>query len=689
VSMKKKIELYVCFKKALFFLVPLFLWIWLSRDYLFGNIQLGRDARNFFNYANYYVYNIMHGVYPAWNPFSAWGRPNGLHLRTIGELNPFIHIMTVFNSIGVRPYASYMIYLVSYYFLGLMGFYLLARTMFNDKKWAYISVILLLFSSLSQIMFSDPAMILLFVETVWFFYFILEFTRAPSRWSFWGLVFVLMIAMTTYLPFYFLTIVLVWLCFYTVLYFKDLKVNLKIYFQFIKAHKLLFTIGTLFVLLSVTPGLIWYLGDGRGEYIVSGRQTGTMTVEMTMSSMSHGNYLGHIDLRQQLLGIDSRGISSLFVPIFSYLLIWLALWNVFNRRLSLFLMIGLFFVLLMAMDLSPVFPFLYKNVFYFRLFRNFHYFLWIAILPLFVLFTIEQLRLFSNINIKTTRDTVLFISFLFILHLIFAIILVYFTNHIATSYITIILSFVMFSLYFLGHEKLRRVAFYPILIFLFILQPLEVYSHISNYSIKDKALHQTRYPKTLNFSFTRPQGGKNEDREGNISFLKDESGFHDNFFRGSAWSFQLQKDVNEIILKPYVKYKFYTLTSIQNIEPDDFIHAASVVPIKSDDDQFRVQKFHANYLELYTNFKEKKFFIYNDSFYKGWQAFINGKKVDIVRTNIAFKGIWIPRGENKVEFVYQSILYYIFSWFMISCFIFAFIYLLWISKGILLKRVAV
>ena len=42
-----------------------------------------------------------------------------------------------------------------------------------------------------------------------------------------------------------------------------------------------------------------------------------------------------------------------------------------------------------------------------------------------------------------------------------------------------------------------------------------------------------------------------------------------------------------------------------------------------------------------------------DSWDKGWQAYVNGKPVTILRTNHAVRGVAVPAGESKIEFRYE------------------------------------
>ncbi|MDP4196032.1 MAG: YfhO family protein, partial [Bacteroidota bacterium] len=50
------------------------------------------------------------------------------------------------------------------------------------------------------------------------------------------------------------------------------------------------------------------------------------------------------------------------------------------------------------------------------------------------------------------------------------------------------------------------------------------------------------------------------------------------------------------------------------------------------------------------------FLFLGDTYYpKGWKAYVDGKETKIYRTNHAFRGIVVPKGDHKVEFVYAPV----------------------------------
>jgi hypothetical protein len=50
--------------------------------------------------------------------------------------------------------------------------------------------------------------------------------------------------------------------------------------------------------------------------------------------------------------------------------------------------------------------------------------------------------------------------------------------------------------------------------------------------------------------------------------------------------------------------------------------------------------------------------VLRDSWYPGWMATVDGKKVPVLRVNGCYRGVIVPAGEHRVRFVYRPILVY-------------------------------
>src|ERR1700733_7891392 len=112
---------------------PFIIWMMAWWGYISGKYSLAGDAFYCYWDDRFFLDNISHGVYPLWNPGYAGGVPWNFFLRRMGEENPFLWIITGLKCIGISAMQAHTIFLVLYYFLGLVGFWLLARLFLKDR----------------------------------------------------------------------------------------------------------------------------------------------------------------------------------------------------------------------------------------------------------------------------------------------------------------------------------------------------------------------------------------------------------------------------------------------------------------------------------------------------------------------------------------------------------------------------
>jgi len=392
------------------FFLSFFLWIFAFRGFFLNKLALVGDAQAYFEHFFFYLNNIGRGVFPMWEPFRASGVPIEFFLRRIGEFNPFLFLILILNKAGLSFTFSYLLFLAFYYFLGMTGFYFLAKRIFRNTPMAFAAYLLLMFSSLGTRLF-DSFIIGIFVPGVWFFYFLTAFTYDQKKLFLLGMTFSLMIIVTTYVPFYFLTVFLIFLMCFGVIYFGDLKGIFSRYFRFFKGNKIFSCLCILALLLSLLPGIMFYQESSRGEYILPVRHIYSLSENaLTVEAQTAGG--GGILVPAIIASIvsprlvsEARPVSKLrgfqlttfYVSVFVYLLLLVGLMTVVNKRLILFASLGLLVYLISLNDATPLYRFLYDHIFYFKYFRNFEFFLWVVLLPLGILFLVERTQSFGNI----------------------------------------------------------------------------------------------------------------------------------------------------------------------------------------------------------------------------------------------------------------------------------------------------
>jgi len=50
---------------------------------------------------------------------------------------------------------------------------------------------------------------------------------------------------------------------------------------------------------------------------------------------------------------------------------------------------------------------------------------------------------------------------------------------------------------------------------------------------------------------------------------------------------------------------------------------------------------------------EPRYLVLADTAYPGWEAYVDGRRVEILAANAAFRAVALPAGEHKVRFAYR------------------------------------
>lgn len=623
------------------FIGSILLWIACFWQFISGKLALTSDAISYYNHIKFFIDNLAQGVYPLWDPYWHYGSANEFFLRRMGSFNPFLLTILLFVKLGIGFLTSYMIFSISYFFLGCFGFYVLSYQLFKDKIIAFVAYLLMAFSMMGTRIF-DSFMILEFVPIVWFFAFLLLFFDGKKRLGLIGMVFTAIILFTTYIPFYFLNIVVQFLICFLIFYPGKCVTHLKEFVVYVLSRKILslFLIGVL--LCSLIPGIRLYLDSSNGEFVLSKRNTSVQTenvIEVGKKKITEWGIEEDLFFSYSFRDLKKFKLSLFYVPVFFYLLGALGILTQLNRRLVFFFLF-FFSILIVFSPFTPMYHFLYKHIFYFKYFRNLHFYLWWAMLPVAILFVCEIMRLMLA-NWEKGQKLVSKIFILLIHGAAWYVAQEYHYGLISTNCV-IILSALLFMFY---RSIPKKETVLPIIFFVVItLQPIEVFSVINRNSEPKKGSFQ--YDQIdPEFQYTR----------GNLKGIsKDqikERKYGRTLHYANAYYDKIRKKINHAHLYNYLYYKFV----LYDRKPDNNpIHFKNFNGIEGASDEFNVERFNANTVTVNTDFKKDQYLVYNDNYDSSWRATIDDKEANLELVNQAFKGIHVPSGKHKIIFKYGT-----------------------------------
>lgn len=671
------------------------LWALMFRAYLSGKAILDSDAVSYYDHIKFYIDNLSRGVFPLWDPAWFCGASNTFFLQRMGCFNPFLLLILLFKGLGFSHTTAYLMYLMCYYFVGCLGFYFLARIVIKDRICAFAAFALLLFSALGTRIF-DSFMILMFTPTAWFFYFLVAFSQKPRRYAFVGLIFTLIIVVTTYIPFFFLLSVLSFLLFYGLVYGGHLKVLALRYLKFIADNKLLTVLCLMLLMASMVPGYLFFKSGGKGDYVMPKRNTSQVT-ESVLGVQAQDTVNSWALLEELFFAyyyytdIGQIPFAVIYVPLFAVIIFLLSLLARINRRIVLlFLWLCALIILCIPMA-SPVYSFLYKHISFFKYFRNLHFFLWVTILPGFCLLLGEQLKSYLSWRPSTKGERLWAALYILFIHALLVWLLWHNRYPVHTSYFVVILSAVFFMWRLFGTLARKEVLVMAIILVITALEPWQIYSFLSRNTEQYRPYAYVYDGTSMDFHYKRIDS--DVDWTGNNGGLVEEEPDRqegrtvrsmESFYYASKWFVYLSMNVDAYVLNKYRAHKFVIYDEVQRLDDNiqDFTPLETALAenrnmafVSTDDPSvlkvkpsarasyyartveapspdFHVDGYTANSIRIKTNFSHPQFVVYNDSYHKEWRLYLNGREQPIVRSNIAFKGLWVPAGEQTIEFKY-------------------------------------
>ncbi|MCK5580644.1 MAG: hypothetical protein KAJ18_05155 [Candidatus Omnitrophica bacterium] len=672
-------------------------WVFCFRAFISGNAGLFEDAVPYYDHIKFFIDNIVRGTYPLWDSYWNAGVPNEFFLRRMGSFNPLFILVLIFHKVGIPYMLSYLMFMVFYFFLGMFGFFLLARHLFKDDRLAFTAYLILMFSSIGTRIF-DSYFMLVITPLVWFFYFLFAFAEKQKKLFLLGIVLAFMILMTTYVPFYFIAIFLAFLMFFVPCYFSSFKKFLVNFWRFSYKNKIFIAFCVFAIMISFLPGVLFFL-EGKGGELAMPRRHHISTDQniLGVSNYTITRWAIPEDILYSYTFDDFRRFcfALLYVPVFGFILFFLGAFSAITRRTVFLLLWGGFVFLVGSPRLTPLYDFLYNHVFFFRYFRNLHFFLWFLLLPISVLLVVGQAGNFLR-DVPQTKAKKVFLSVLVLLvHLGVFIFVFNQGTAIMSTYLALGLSLMFFVLCALGVLKERNTVFLLFLLGAVVVQPVQVYGYLAKNS-RSSGVKDFEYDKvSLDFSFTRQRGYS---RGAGLYFA-------------THWYNFLAENLPGDALDRYLQYKFvvydnvewmpdqdFNISRVQRIfaenqnialvsphpsdeASEDFIRkgAGQALLIEGDSDQFQLLRYNTNDLTIRTRFDSPKFLVYTDTFHKDWHAYLNGKETDLFRANVAFKGLWLPAGENIIRLKFGNNIRHLLNFAFMALFygVFLVIIFLW------------
>jgi len=676
-----------------FILLAFALWMYVFKGYVMGELSLISDGAAYYDHFKFFVDYFSRGIYPLWDATYYHGLPIEFFLRRIGSFNPFILLIMLFNKIGLAHFQSYILFLNIYYLTGMAGFCLLANRLLGHKMTAFVAVVLLSFSSFSTTVF-DSYLIFTYVPMIWFFYFLIAFSQQPQRHFFLGMTFTAMLLFTTY-------ILSTFFVFYLAFYPRAFKRISFQYWAFFKNNKIFVILCLLALAVSLIPGVLFFKEAGSGEIMMPSRSgVYTMSTENVMK-VDRIHILRWAILEELIFSsyfldnLRKLEPAVFYIPFFGIIIFCVGAWAVgLNKKLGLFLSWGTLLFLIGLPTTTPIFKFFDQYVFFFKYIRNLHFILWMIILPILVLFLAEQLRVFLSYSPRSRKEKAGLFIFLVLIHAGLAFFVSSFTTPIPSTYVTIVLSLLFFTLYFAGW---LRPAFMLALLFLVItIEPFQAYGYfVQNVPHKrGDYLNRTKYNK---FVFGLPRGPVDP--------------LPPVFYFSMSWYAFLLQNFDLAVLGDYLSNKVILYDKVERLDPknvdidkieknfkeqqniafvpdsypaDQLAGSEGALPEKSqlignDSKEVGLISFGVNHVKFKADLPSRKFFVYNDNFHSNWEAFVDGKKVDLWRTNLSFKGLWVPAGEHVVYFRYGKDWQYALNFSLLAIFYFIFARLIWLS----------
>lgn len=650
------------------------LWLFIFKDFIVGAIPINSDTNSNFLVLKFFFDNVLQGVLPLWDPFTYLGR-HFVYIVSSGALNPFAWSIPILYLFGFDFYQAYICFIVGYFFLGCFGFYEVLFSVLRNRYAASLGYLLLLFSGLGPTVFNQIHLIYIYVPAVWFFVYWIRFFSDYRLSDFWGLILSFMIISISSVPFYFYTVFLSLNCIYPVLFFQNWLVQFLRLREFIVGHRAALFCCVIAVIISLLPLALFKVMDSRGENIIPERhqcstsnnaqcpQNAELDYPSTALNGSLGERMPGGRIFSHLDKFSYHSDDFIYIPVVCYFILAVSAFA-FMDRLRLMVLLWWFLIFLTALGaLTPVHRFLFEHIFYFQYFRNLFFFS-AFLIPLAVFFSAAQFQVMFD----KFSDGIRIPCFWVPIAGLSGLALIFFHgNVLGATYVSLGAAIVLLTILRFDIPVLVRRAILVLLPAVAILEPWQVFasniSHIPKYTCqfpKDEALKV--------FEYVRPAVDGNDQclplyRREIYDVLRSTAAFKDRsgYFKGVPdflvkYVLDFKGVLGQDRLAAYARYKLllYGLPDA-HFSFERLLEGKDVRVLDAPSQQLKVFAFDSNTLKIASHLDQEKFLVYNDAYTSDWKVYVDGKEEKLHRTNIAFKGVYIPAGEHIVEFRYSPL----------------------------------
>lgn len=663
------------------------LWLFLYRGFLDGTYFPSMETTPQYFYTLYFTDCLSKGIFPLWDPYHNWGVADNIDPLWVGLYNPFYLLILLFRLAGASAQTSYAFFMLFYVLTSVLGFYLLCRQIMKNTSSALLAAAALLFSSLSIIPFLTIWPQLIFTPIIWLLYFFVIFYKTKiadtRRMAAVAITFCSMIIVSTYIPLFALTFFSCLLLGSLLCAPRQILSFLGTILSFIRQNALLcvFLLGSL--LLACVPIVRWYLSSKDPGFLMdiarggtADGQSGISLIGLNLNTIwgesSWMELFSDQDIGAQLYTQVSFTIFFLFSLALPFAVP--ALWRA--------LFVATFLLLLfLSANVFPVHRWVYEHVFFVRFFRNYFY-LATSLLASLIILALLPLK---NALSSPPSQRLLRLVWIGLLVVLWIAFLNRLTNVPPASYLTAaillpVLSLVLFDIFPFNSRAARC-----LLLSVIIVQPAVVFFPDFFQNFYSRQPQKDFVGQNNVFSYTRPTKDADPYRRAahvTEKMARDDSGFSEQGYMGSAHAYELIKHIPYPLLQAYVQNKLILYDRATYLPPEttDWTGLARALAgenatalvsspqgagghqpqngraeiLLQNSSRLKVAEFQVNRIVLQTDLPADKFLVYNDTYHSGWKAYIDGKSTPLYRANLAFKGIWIPRGKHTVKLVYGA-----------------------------------